>query len=367
MAARLTKEKLEQELLTLTDPAARGPIALGVRDAQTVGDTEIRVRGEAEKLGPIVPRGFLSVLDVPDAPKINPNQSGRLELAAWLSSPHNPLPPRVMVNRVWHHLFGQGLVGSVDNFGVTGERPSHPELLDHLAGRFVQDGWSIKRLVRRVVLSRTYQLSAEAAPASLEVDPANRLLWRHSPRRLDAEEIRDAMLAAAGTLNRIRPQGSPAQDLQVIELTDNNPIAKKLIADAAKSLNRSVYLPLLRGLTPRALEVFDFAEQGLVTGSRDSTTVAPQALYLLNDPLVRQQAAALSDRLLRAKLDDADRIRAAYRLTLGRPATANEIERAMRYLADYAASVADTSHAGEEAWASYCQALLASAEFRYIR
>jgi hypothetical protein len=358
MVARIKKDQLEQELSNLTDPAARGPVALGMRDKPDVGDTEVRIRGEAEKLGPLVPRGFLSVLDVADTPKVNPKHSGRLELAQWLTSPHNPLPPRVIVNRVWHHLFGQGLVSSVDNFGVTGALPSHPELLDHLARQFVADGWSIKCLVRRIVLSRAYQLSAQTSLANGAIDPANHLIWRHSPRRLDAEEIRDAMLAVAGTLNPARPQGSPTQALKVMELTDVSPLAKKLREEAAKSVHRSVYLPLLRGLTPRALEVFDFAEQGLVTGSRDTTTVAPQALYLLNDPFVRQQSAALAGRLLRDTLDDAGRVRTAYRLALGRSPAAHETERALRYIADYA---------GEGAWASFSQALLASAEFRYIR
>jgi cytochrome c553 len=370
MVARLKMEKLQQEWTALTDPAMQGPVALGVRDAAAVADTEIRVRGEAEKLGPVVARGFLSAVDVPGTAKINPAQSGRLELARWLTCDKNPLTPRVMVNRVWHQLFGAGLVSSVDNFGTTGDTPSHPELLDYLAARFVSDGWSIKRLVRTIVLSRSYQLSAESNSANVAVDPANRLIWRHSPRRLEAEEIRDAMLAISGRLDPSRPKGSAAMDLKVIELSDTSPLAKKLTEAGSKSVHRSIYLPLLRGLTPRSLEVFDFAEQGMVTGHRDTTTVAPQALFLLNDPFVRQQAAALANRLLRGEPDDASRIRTAYRLTLSRTPTAKEIERATSYLADYAASVTesgDASSAGEAAWASFCQALLASAEFRYIR
>ncbi len=368
MVARLKMVKLQDELGKLTDPARRGPVAFGVRDAATVGDTELRIRGEAEKLGPLVPRGFLSLLDVPDVPKINPAQSGRLELARWLSSPHNPLTPRVMVNRVWHHLFGQGLVTTVDNFGVTGDTPSHPELLDDLAARFVADGWSVKRLVRRLVLSRAYQLGPEAPATHVAIDPANRLLWRHAPRRLDAEEIRDAMLAASGALDRTPPAGSPAMALQVIELPNDGPLARRLAAEAEASVHRSIYLPLLRGLTPRALEVFDFAEQGLVTGSRDTTTVAPQALYLLNDPFVRRQAHFLAERLLAdGQADDAGRLIRAYRLTLGRPATAAELQRAARYLAEYQAALPAQDGARLAAWASFCQALLASAEFRYVR
>ena len=198
---------------------------------------------------------------------------------------------------------------------MTGDVPSHPELLDYLATHFIDDGWSVKKLVRTVVLSRAYQLSAEAPTANLAVDPSNQLVWRHSPRRLDAEEIRDGMLAASAKLDRTRPEASPAKDLKVIELPNNGPLARRIDSEALASLHRSVYLPLLRGLTPRALEVFDFAEQGMVTGSRDATTVAPQALYMLNDPFVRRQSLALATHLLkRTDLDDAGRITFAYRL-----------------------------------------------------
>jgi hypothetical protein len=419
---RLKMVKLQNELLALTDPAS-GKIALGVRDAKTIADTEIRVRGEAEKLGPIVPRGFLTLLQVPGAPRINTNQSGRLELAHWLASAANPLTPRVMANRAWQHLFGQGLVKSVDNFGVTGDVPSHPELLDYLASRFVSDGWSVKKLVRHIVLSRAYRLGSDVSDANFAVDPANRLVWRHSPRRLDAEEIRDAMLSAAGRLDLGRPDGSPAKSLKVVELPNNGPLARRLGEQALASTHRGVYLPLLRGITPTSLEVFDFAEQGMVTGSRDTTTVATQALYLLNDPFVRTQALALAERLLRpAASPGSGPIDRAYWLTFGRPPTQREIARAEDYLARYESAVraltADPAPGAEPrpgatvalanaettaksaarrpapppnpdevepaeeplnepvippadpttaAWASFCQALLGTAEFRYLR
>jgi Protein of unknown function (DUF1553) len=329
----------------------------------------------------------------------------------------------VMANRIWQHLFGEGLAKSVDNFGVTGDVPSHPELLDYLALQFVSDGWSVKKLIRKVVLSRAYRLSSEVPAANFAVDPANRLVWRHNPRRLDAEEIRDAALAAAGKLDRSRPEASAAKDLKVMELPNNGPLARRLAEKALASSHRSVYLPLLRGLTPTSLEVFDFAEQGMVTGLRDTTTVATQALYLLNDPFVRRQALALAERLLaRTESDNAGRVDWVYRLTVGRPATAGEIERAGSYLAHYESDLRDvivTTHAQptppqrlvvalfdgpgtgknaakrsappqnpdeveqveepvkEEvieagdprtgAWASFCQALLGSAEFRYIQ
>jgi hypothetical protein len=407
-------------LAALTDPAVSGKVTLGVRDAKTIGDTEIRIRGEAEKLGPVTPRGFLSLVHVMDAPPIETAHSGRLELAQWLTSPQNPLPSRVLVNRVWGHLFGDAIVKSVDNFGVNGDTPSHPELLDHLAARFVRDGWSVKKLVRALVLSRVYRLSADAQAEQLAADPGNRLIWRHSPRRLNAEELRDAVLVAAGRLNLARPQASPARELQVLELRNNGPEALKLLATAAASTHRSVYLPLLRGITPRALEVFDFADQGMVTGHRDTTTVATQALYQLNDPFVRGEALRLAEQLLADVADERERVSRAYRLALSRAPTAQEIDRVLHYVNEYEAGAGDwlasqaaqptgvevtSTESGEStvtdaepkkkppqnpdeadqtdspiaevqvvpssaraaAWASFCQALFGSAEFRYLK
>jgi cytochrome c553 len=422
---RQKMNKAQAELSALTDPAAGGQIAMGVRDSKAVGDTEIRVRGEAEKLGPVVPRGYLSVMTVPDAGQINPEQSGRLELARWLTSKQNPLTSRVMANRIWQHLFGHGIVNTVDNFGVTGDKPSHPELLDYLAAQFVNNGWSVKKLVRSLVLSRAYQLDSAGDEKNLEIDPGNRLVWRHSPRRLDAEEIRDAMLAAAGKLNLSPPEASPAKDFKVTELRNNGPEAKNLMDKAVASTQRSVYLPLLRGITPNSLSVFDFAEQGFVTGSRDSTTVAPQALYLLNDPFVRKQSLAMAERLLATSdLDDAGRTKLAYRLIFSREPTTHEVERGNEFLLAYerafndelvakggakppaasqpgivanGESVVETATDANKpkpppnpddidrsegavkeekieakdpkgaAWASLCQALLGTAEFRYLK
>ncbi len=410
---RLKYEKLEADLNALTDPAARGHAVHGVRDAKTVGDIEVRIRGEAEKLGPVVPRGFLTAFEVSGAAKVNPNQSGRLELANWLTSPKNPLTPRVAVNRVWQHLFGTGIVNTVDNFGVNGGSPSHPELLDHLANHFVADGWSVKKLVRTIVLTRAYQLSAEAVAANTAVDPGNRLVWRHSPRRLSAEEIRDATLAVAGTLNRSRPTGSPAQELRMVEMRDNGPEARTINTKADSTTHRSVYLPLLRGVTPHALEAFDPVEQTLVTGNRDTTTVPGQALYLLNSVFVRKQSLALAERLLKEKdASEVDRITEAYRLALGRLPTKVEIARARAFVGEYESEAreffpenvapaprpvkkapptqkADTqpdnpdeidqtaeplteesvrpSDAKTAAWMAFTQALFGSAEFRYVK
>ncbi len=407
---RLKFERLHKEWLSLTDPGTLGYAIHGVRDAKQIGDTNIRVRGEAELLGPVVPRGFLTAFAVPDAPPLNPAQSGRLELAQWLTSDRNPLTPRVVVNRIWQHLYGEGLVKTVDNFGLTGDRPSHPELLDHLASQFLADGWSIKKTVRRLVLSRSYRLASTKVPANLEVDPANRLVWRHAPRRLDAEEVRDSILLSSGRLILNPPAASPAQALSMIEMRDNGPESRAIIEQADGSLSRSVYLPLLRGVTPRALEAFDPVTQTLVTGQRDTTTVPTQALFLMNSTFVRQQSLALAGELLAHAGSDADRIRQAYRRILNRLPTPEELDRAASFVHEYAVAYrppppppavpaiaakpaatpaaspaipADPdnidrtdirpaepeirpAHAQAAAWMSFAQALYASAEFRFV-
>ena len=333
---RVKYESLQSELLSLTDPAQGGLATHGVRDAKVIADTEIRIRGEAEKLGPIWPRGFLTAINVPDAKPVNKEQSGRLELAQWITSDTNPLASRVIVNRVWSKLFGRGIVSTVDNFGSTGDQPSNQELLDYLASHFVQDGWSIKRLVRSIVLSRAYQLSSESIDKQLELDPSNKLVWRHAPRRLSAEEFRDAILGSSGRLNSVRPEGSYTKGMRMIEIRDNGLEAKQIHEASDKSNFRSIYLPLLRGLTPRTLESFDPAEQTLVTGARDTTTVPTQALFLLNSAFVRKHSLTLAESLLKdEKTSFAEKVNLAYRFTLGRVASENELERALLFLWEY--------------------------------
>lgn len=411
---RLKYEKLQAELQGLTDPVARGYAAHGAREGSSIGDTEVRLRGETERLGPLAPRGFLTAFKVQDAPQIPADRSGRLELAKWLASPVNPLTARVAVNRIWANLFGQGIVTSADNFGTKGDVPSHPELLDHLASEFIRDGWSVKRLVRQLVLTRAYALGTEATPDRRSVDPANRWIWRHSPRRLEAEEIRDSMLAAAGRLELNPPESAAVKELPMIEIRDNGPEAKRLREAADRARYRSVYLPLLRGITPAALEPFDPAEQSLVTVRREATTVPTQSLFLLNSTFVRQQSLAFAERLLAMDAkSDVDRIGQAYRLAVGRSPRSSEVVRAQKFIAEYALAyqTAEVSGSaspatptpvsaatgssvekatpvnpddidradelpGEQAvqfknariaaWASFTQALFAAAEFRFV-
>ncbi|ADG67720.1 protein of unknown function DUF1549 [Planctopirus limnophila DSM 3776] len=334
--ARQKWNRLQAELNLLTDPAHLGEVTLGARDSKQISDTELRLRGEAEQLGPVVPRGFLKLATWEGQPQITAGQSGRAELAQWLTAPQNAITHRVIVNRVWHHLFGRGIVSTVDNFGLTGDTPSHPELLDFLAQDFIQNGASLKKLIRKIVLTKTYRLSTENVAAYQQIDPANRWIWRHTPRRLTAEEIRDSILATTQSLDTSRPERSPAAELKVIEIRNNGPEARNLQVAAENSTLRSVYLPLVRGILPRALEVFDFAEQGMVTGARDQTTVATQSLYLLNDPFVRQHSVRLAQSLLDGEdHDDRSRIVHAYRQILGRDPSVTEVNTIVDYLSVY--------------------------------
>jgi hypothetical protein len=327
----------------------------------SANNCRICIRGEPDDLGESVPRGWLTVLSSTKEGRrllSDPSKSGRLELAGWIASPDNPLTARVIVNRVWRHLFGRGIVPTVDNFGASGERPSHPELLDHLAQRFVQEGWSLKRLIRAITLTRTYQMSCDFDEANYQIDPDNVLLWRVSPRRLDAEAQRDAMLAVSGQLGLSPPAGSP------IAKVGDGQVGRGLnLADIdAKSRHRSVYLPILRNAVPESLQLFDFAEPSLVIGQRDVTTVPSQALYLLNSDFVQEQARAIGERLLALSGDDAHRVDYLYQAALTRSPTDDERRRAL----DFIAFATERLGSAQSAWSALSQAVLASAEFRYL-
>ncbi|NBV24418.1 MAG: DUF1553 domain-containing protein [Proteobacteria bacterium] len=339
------------------DPS--GEWAMGVLDGKAA-DCPIYVRGELDEKGPIIPRGFVTVLGATGPAKITPGQSGRLELARWLTSPENPLTARVMANRVWQHLFGEGIVSTPDNFGATGERPSNPELLDYLANRLVSNGWSLKQLVREIVLSRTYRLSSASDAKDFATDPDNDFLWRANQRRLDAEAIRDGILAASGRLDL-----TPARGSAVSEMGDA-PLGKggKTSQLTADSRHRSVYLPIVRELLPEALDLFDFAEPSLVVAAREVTTVPSQALYMLNSPFVYNNAAAMAKRFQGTSADLTERIQTAYLTALSRSPTAAESARAEAYLKAHAA---ERGGSPESALTTFCQALFASAEFRYVK
>jgi hypothetical protein len=338
---------LEAELKHLQDSGPKRPMAMSVVEEKAIEDTRVHVRGSVHNLGEPAPRGFLTVATSGSPPTIPKGQSGRKELADWIASDANPLTARVMTNRTWHWLFGSGIVRTTDNFGTTGELPSDPELLDHLATTFVKDGWSVKTLVRRIVLSRTYRQSSASDPATVAADPENRLFGRANRRRLEAEAIRDTMLSISGKLDRTR---------------GGSTFPTTLAADygyKGNSNRRSVYLPVFRNALPEALGVFDFADTSMVTGRRNTSTVAPQALFLMNHPFVLEQSRHAAARLLAETLpDDAGRIVWAYRLALGRGPTDGEKTVALRFLG--------RGRDPKEAWAALFHGLFASADFRYL-
>lgn len=336
-------------------------LAMSARDAAKPADVRIHIRGDVRNLGDVAPRGVLQVVTTP-ANSVSRQESGRLQLADWLVAPTNPLTPRVAVNRVWQQLFGRGLVSTPDDFGVNGARPSHPELLDDLAARFVADGWSIKRLIREIVLSRTYRLASATSPKNDELDPDDVLLWRHMPRRWEAEAFRDAVLSVAGRLDLSRPARSLVGDLPPFLAPEfNSQLA--FTPEQMEHRSRSVYLPVVRGNLPELLRAFDAADPSMATARRDETIVPSQASYLLNSPWMIEQAGYLADRIAAETASDDDaRLDRLYRLTLGRRPTPNEQRRVRAFLEEL--KPADQA-ARREAWVTICQTILAGTEFRY--
>jgi hypothetical protein len=366
-ATQARVKELEADLKKLKELAPKRPITMAVVDTGQPHDCHVLIRGNIKNQGELAPRGVLQVVS-PQLASLPPDQSGRRELAAWLTSSENPLTARVMVNRIWQHLIGVGLVRSVDNFGATGEVPSHPELLDHLAIDFMRESdgypaWSVKKIVRRIVLSRVYQQSSEANHAVAKhagsVDPENRLLWRMNRRRLSAESIRDAILFVSGQLDRTAggPTLKPGPAGEYGYVFDD--------------VRRSVYTPVLRNRLPELFEVFDFADPNLVIGRRNTSTVATQALFLLNNPFMMEQAGAAADRLLaedggdgsRESLSDELLVERAFRVTLGRLSGDMERDAALASLG----MPANDPAARKAAWQRVFQALFSSIDFRYLQ
>ncbi|MCB1088057.1 MAG: DUF1553 domain-containing protein, partial [Verrucomicrobiae bacterium] len=332
--------------------------ASAMRDVEEPADCEFRVRGDFAQKGDPVPRGFPEVLTYPGSPKVNPKQSGRLEYARWLTDPRHPLTARVLVNRVWLHLFGEGLVATPDDFGKNGDPPSNPALLDFLAHRFVEQGWSMKTLLTEIMNSRVYQLSTAHDADAYAADPANRLCWHMNHRRLDAEAIRDAIQFVSGELVLSPPAQSP-------RLREQDPRVKSAgIADILKTTenHRSLYRGIMHEMVPDDLSVFDFPEPELLTGKRGITTVPTQALYLMNSDFVVRQARQTAARVMDLAPDDAARVAVAYRLMFSRPPTEDESREGRAFVADYPGAKDDAA----AAWSAYCQMLFASAEFRYL-
>ena len=438
---------LSAKLAVVDDQGNPRSYCMGVQDHDQARDARVLARGEIDQAGQSVRRGFPRVLSDGDV-QIKKG-SGRLELARWIASEENPLTARVMVNRIWEKMIGRGLVTSTENFGVTGQAPSHPQLLDYLAVRFVQSGWSVKDLIREIAQSRVYRITASFNERAHEYDPDNALLWRANPRRLDAEAIRDAMLLVSGEIDFARPRGSEVAKAGYVRVRDGilgDPREKarealeSMMADrmrqarnaaqsradqfrgdggrsrfggrfggnsgrpfqqaqqnrrpqdfqrrrfggfrpgnapqpmaqpadvyarvtSALDMNdakfRSVYLPIVRDEVPRSLEVFDFPDAATVTGKRETSSTANQALYLMNNSFVLSQSNAFAKRLQSESPKVSDQLSSAFILAYGRPPTSGERSATARFIRDFGGARGDML-------TTFCQSLFASAEFRYI-
>jgi len=335
-------------------PEPKGAHIHAVKDGNPV-NLAVHIRGNPSTLGEEAPRRFLAILtEEPPHPFPSPpggegagvrgygKGSGRLELANAIASKDNPLTARVIVNRVWQHFFGKGLVRTPSNFGALGEPPTHPELLDHLATRLIASGWSLKSLHRDILLSATYQLSSNAEPAMQAVDPANRLLWRANRRRLEVEAWRDAMLAVSGKLDRTL--GGPSTDLA-----------------SPTNGRRTLYGSVSRHELNPLLRLFDFPDPNITSDERPVTTVPLQQLFVLNSEFLVNNARSLSARLAKSADDDAERIREAFELLYGRPVTTLELQIGLQFL-----TTESSARPGLTRWEQYAQVLLSTNEFLYV-
>ncbi|WP_169974473.1 PSD1 and planctomycete cytochrome C domain-containing protein [Tautonia rosea] len=355
--------KLQDERDELVKSLPEYDQAYGVSEGEPA-DARIQLKGNPERLGEAVPRGFLTVLGGHRV-LAEGSGSGRLELADWITDPKNPLTARVLVNRVWQHHFGQGIVRTPNDFGTRGEPPTHPELLDWLTIRFLEEGWSIKALHREILRSATYRMASLEAPESEEHDPENRLLWTFNRRRLDAEEIRDAMLCVSDALDRSPGGEHPFPDIWKWRYSQHKPFV-----DDYPSRRRSIYLMQQRIRLHPFLAVFDGADTNASTDLRKISTTPQQALFVLNDEFVHEQARRLADRLAAEETGPAARVDRVFRLAFGRPASEDEVSEAMEYLAQVGVALEKAGISEGErpraAWASYLRVILGSNEFVFV-
>ena len=332
----------------------------------TPHDVHVHQRGESEKPGALTNRRFLRVLGGDTLPA-DTNGSGRLELADWLTRSDNPLTARVMVNRIWQHHFGNGLVRTENDFGTRGRPPKHPQLLDWLAATFIENRWSIKTLHRMIMLSDIYQRSSGEHPEAAAADPDNKLLARFPRRRLDAESIRDAMLALSGQFDRSRGGPHPFPELTRASFTQHNPFRGRYATD-----RRSVYLMTARLKRGPLLALFDGADTNASTPKRSVTTVPTQALFMMNNPLVHRLSEGFAGRLLAGGQDDRSSIEMAFQMALARPPVQEETDEAVEFLGQYRQQLIDAG-TGEDQdesqlkiWTALARSLFARNEFVYI-
>jgi hypothetical protein len=355
--------------------SSKVPRAFAMRDGETPSDTPVYIRGNPYAPGAVIPRGTVRVASWDKFPQIPAGQSGRLQLAEWVADRRNPLTPRVAVNRIWQKLFGEGLVRSVDYFGTRGETPSHPELLDHLATRFMHSGWSQKQLIRSLVLSRTYRLSSANHEAAMQVDSDNRLLWRMNRQRIDAEALRDGLLAVSGELTP--SLGGPALVLEerencgdLVQMGVNPPNYSHRKPRAGEELIRTIYLPVMRTSTAthdRLRSFFDFVNPAQIAGQRSQTVAPTQSLFVMNNELFRKRAKTLSDQLIAASPQPETRLNQLWLRVFNRPITSAERDDALAFLAQLDATLEGQEPTARESqrWQELCHSLLASNEFLF--
>jgi hypothetical protein len=363
---------LDQRLAQLQQERARlvsseiYPVAYGVSDGKPV-DAKIQLRGDPDKLSELAPRRFLEIFGGSPISHAE-SESGRRDLAHWLTGPSNPLTPRVWVNRVWRWHFGRGLVPTTSDFGARGEPPTHPALLDWLASEFVASGWDVHALHRTIMLSRTYRLSSAthsegSQPGSIshasEIDPGNRNLWRFARRPLDAESIRDCMLQVSNLLDPRIPTEHPFPPVDSWGFTIHNPFHAVYESD-----HRSIYLMSQRNRRHPYLSLFDSADPNLSVAERSSTTTPTQSLFLMNSPFVHRVSAAFAKQILARSEDQSSRIRWVYEKALGRSATDRDIDRGLRFIENYRG--ADGQVDSDAAWSAYARVILTSNLFLFL-
>ena len=363
-----TREKAWQEVLAMREerrPHAEAFPDLEIAYAIQEGaphDASIQLGGSTDKKaqGATVRRGFLQILG---GEKLSDDAvgSGRRELADWVANPGNPLTARVMVNRIWHYHFGRGLVATTSDFGVRGSPPTHPLLLDYLASYFMEQGWSIKQMHRLVMLSRTYQLASKDIPGNDELDPTNQFLWRANRQRLDAEQIRDSILAFSGQLDLTPGGRHPFGHRLTYFYRQHEPF----VGDYPTQ-RRSIYMMQQRIKKNDQLDLFDGSDGNVPLSERKSTTTTLQALFLMNSEFAHQQAVGIARRMADLPADVATRVNWAYQLIFGRPPSQQEIDRATAYLEEVGTFQGQDADWEEQAWAGYLRGMISSNEFLFV-
>jgi hypothetical protein len=340
-------------------------VAWAVTDKEKiVGDIKAHIGGDPRTRGETARRAFLSVMstEVPDIPQ---DSSGRLHLAQWIASADNSLTTRVIVNRVWQYHFGRGIVSSSSNFGLQGSKPTHPELLDWLAGDFVRQGWSLKQLHRRIMLSAAYQLSSTPHDQNLQQDQSNTWLWRFDRRRMDAETIRDNLLAVSGLLEEGDNGRHPFGPTEKLRYSQGRPFNKVFDHN-----HRSVYLMTARLNKHPFLALFDGPDPNKTTAARRESTVASQALFMMNSDFMQKAAAAFAEQMVTFASNQQQRLDRAYMLAFGRAPSDEESVEATQFIVDYHQQLIESGKADKDAellaWTAFARVTLSSSEFLYV-